>query len=153
MKRSDDQEWVLDAFPQLVSLKVYMWCLRDGEDEDDDDHDGIIRSITLDLPSLEKFELSDAYTVKKCTLRCPKLVDIEFPGCWRMVTLKFDGGARLRRLESESKSSSSYLTDHNKQVILCVCIPFITEFSEYLFVLCIFRRKVLCVVPHQSTKR
>ena len=81
MKRNDDQEWVLDAFPQLVSLKASMWCLRDEADENDDDHDGIIRSIIVELPSLEILQIRDAHTVKKCTLTCPKLVDLEFTSC------------------------------------------------------------------------
>ena len=128
MKRSDDdREWVLDNCPQLVSLKIYLMCLRDEDDENDDDYDGIMRSITLDLPSLEKLCLRFAHTVKKCTLTCPKLVDLELMDCWRMVALKFDGGAQLHRLNGESRSSSSCTADHKKEVILCVCVSFIIE--------------------------
>ena len=117
MKRSDDQEWVLDTCPQLVSLRVSIMALLD---EEDDDYDGIIRSITLELPSLENLYIGYAHTVKKCTLICPKLVDIEFSGCWRLVALKFDGGAQLHRLECESRLFSQCTADHKKQVILCV---------------------------------
>ena len=139
MRRSDDEEWVLDAFPQLVSLKICIFCLHDEADEDDDDHDGIIRSVTLELPSLELLQIRDAHKVKKCTLTCPKLVDIEFD-CWRMVTLKFDGGARLHRLESKSRLPSSCNGGHKKQVILCVCIPFIFEslFIRNIIFVCVF---------------
>ena len=108
----DDQEWVLDTCPQLISLSIDIVSLHDEDDENDDesddesdeDYDGIIRSITLDLPSLEKLYLENARTVKKCMLTCPKLVDIEFMDCRRMVALTFDGGAQLHRLKSESRS-------------------------------------------------
>ena len=128
MKRTDDdREWVLDTCPQLVTLNLFIVCLLHEDDKNDDDHDGIIRSITLDWPSLEKFFLENADTIKKCTLTCPKLVDIELLECWRLVTLKFDGGDQLRRFESESRLSSSCIGDHKKQVILCVCVSFIIE--------------------------
>ena len=102
MKRSDDdQEWVFDTCPQLVLLRIFIVCVEYEEDKDDDDHVGIIQSITLDLPSLEKLWIEKADAIKKCTLTCPKLVDIEFEKCWRIAALEFDGGAQLRRLESE----------------------------------------------------
>ena len=142
MKRSnDDREWVLDNCPQLVSLKIFLMCLRDEDDEDDDDYDGIMRSITFDLPSLEKLCLRFAHTVKKCTLTCPKLVDIELMDCWRMVALNFDGGAQLHRLNGESGSSSSYVADHKKWVFLCVCVLFIIGslfIIQYNACVCIF---------------
>ena len=121
---------MVDTCPQLISLSIDIVSLHDEDDENDDesddesdeDYDGIIRSITLDLPSLEKLYLENARTVKKCMLTCPKLVDIEIKRCPRMVTLKFDGGAQLHRLESESRLSSSCLAGHKKQVIRCVFI-------------------------------
>ena len=107
MKRSDDdREWVLDNCPQLVSLKIYLMCLRDEDDENDDDYDGIMRSITLDLPSLEKLCLRFAHTVKKCTLTCPKLVEISIIYCLRMEALKFEGGAQLHYFSSELRQPS-----------------------------------------------
>ena len=126
LKRSDDgQEWVLDACPRLASYKFFFVSLQDEDDLNEDDYDGIIRSITLELPSLEKIQLENTHTLKRCTLTCPMLVAIEFMDCGRMVPLKFDGGAQLHRFESESRLSSSYIADHMKQVILCVCIWFI----------------------------
>ena len=107
MKRSDDdQEWVLDTCPQLVSLKISIMGLQKGDHENDDDHDGIIRSITLDLPSLETLWIGQACTVKKCTLICPKLVGISIIYCLRMEALKFDGGAQLHYFSSELRQPS-----------------------------------------------
>ena len=120
MKQSDDdQEWVLDACPHLVSLKMYY---RPYEDEDNDDSDvDIIRSIRLELPSLEKLHLKDAHTVGNCTLTCPKLADIEITGCWEMVALKFANGAQLHRLESKSRSPSQCIAYYKKHdVFMCM---------------------------------
>ena len=117
MKRGeDDQEWVLYTCPKLVSLRFFIVCVENEEDKDDDGHVGIIRSITLELPSLEKLWIENADAIKKCTLTCPKLVDIEFMGCRRMAALNFDGGAQSRRLESESRLSSSCIVHHKKVI-------------------------------------
>ena len=118
MKRSDDdQELVLDTCPQLVSLHIDIWGQWDEEYESDDDYDGIIRSLTLDMPSLENLTIGHARTVKKCTLKCPKLVAIVLTDCWRMVALKFDNGTQLHNLKSESRLPSSGIVDKKKQVI------------------------------------
>ena len=127
MKRSDDdQEWVLDTCPQLVSLEISIMGLKDTmrrwEPENDGDFDGIIRSITLDLPSLETLRIGPARTVKKCTLTCPKLVGISIGHCSRMVALKFDGGPQLHYLSSELRQPSECHADHKKQVTECVFV-------------------------------
>lgn len=104
MRGNDAQGLVLDAFPQLVFLKI-IFLHDEAVDEyvlEDWDYRGIIRNISLDLPSLEKLLLRKAYSVSNCTLVCPKLVDIEFAECERMTTLNFNGGARLNRLISKS---------------------------------------------------
>lgn len=123
MKRRDDQEWVLDACPQLVSLRVSI--LWDEVDDHDDDH-AIIRRMTLELPSLENLFIGRAHTVKTCTLTCPKLVDIEIVWCPKMVALKFDGEAQLHRLKSESRLPSQCIADHKNQVILCVPFKYVS---------------------------
>lgn len=99
MRRNNYQELVLDTLPQLASLTInFLYAQLYGATEgvSDDDYDGIIRNITLELPSLRKLLLWRALTVKTCTLVCPKLVDVEFLFCQRMTTLNFDGGAQLK---------------------------------------------------------
>ena len=91
------------------------------EEYDSDSDVDIIRSIRLELPSLEKLYLKDAHTVENCTLTCPKLVDIKITGCREMVALKFANGAKLHRLESESRSPSQCIAYHKKQyVFMCM---------------------------------
>lgn len=113
MKCSDDKELLLDSLPNLVVFKLTFVCrVYDG---DDADYDGIIRCITLQLPSLKTLYLCDAHTMKKCTLTCPKLVDINLRHCWRLVDLNFDAGAPLARLQCESMSIRfSIYTTHRK---------------------------------------
>lgn len=101
--------WVLDNCPQLLYLHLFIARLRrEHEDSDDENsHVGVVKNIHLDLPSLEKLYIHAPYTVEKCTLACPKLVDLEFSDCWRMVSFNFDGGERLQHLKSEWKVSAT----------------------------------------------
>ena len=102
MKHDDAQELVLDYFPQLLFLGLNVVCSRYANDESDEEYDDIIRSITLDLPSLETFALKKAHFVKTCSLICPTLEYLEFWQCRKMATLNFDGGARLKDLYCKS---------------------------------------------------
>lgn len=121
MKHQGKREWlVLCDCPLLVTLHLFIERLRAEYADSNDENSlvGIVENIHLDLPSLEALFIQAPHTLTKCSLACPKLVDLEFEDCKRMVTFDFDGGEQLQCLRSEWKCLHQKVTKKNLNFFL-----------------------------------